>query len=102
MCMYNMLRLPLLLLRLIGKEYNLLWSRIKAGTFLLLKKFCKLCFLRSFTKTLGSIRYYLSNYAASHARIMEVLQEQIWNFAIVLVASVVFHSAQCELIYSTT
>lgn len=59
-------------------------------------------FTKSFgTKTLGSIKYYLSNYAASHARIMEVLQEHIQNFAITLAASVVFHSVQCDLIYST-
>lgn len=32
---------------------------------------------------------------------MEVLREQIQNFAIALVVSVVFHSVQCDLLYST-
>lgn len=32
---------------------------------------------------------------------MEVLQEQIQIFSIALVVSVVFHSVQCDLLYST-
>lgn len=74
----------------------MLWSRIKAGT--------SFCFTQSFRiKILGSTKYYLSNYAASYARITGIWETNLCRNNVKVYHSfscysVVFHWAWSNLI----